>query len=116
LRQNSYLGLDQAAEEALAGSREVASGGHLLNDCSGARVVSELSAEETMQETTIAKSYEQLVAEVKRLQKEGTLPREPTREQRISWAYGQTKLENDDVTLEDAIRAVDSKRGASHAK
>lgn len=55
------------------------------------------------------KSYEDLVAEAKRLQKEGTLPSEPTREQRISWAYGQTKIENSDVTREDAIRAVDSK-------
>ncbi|MGC4064920.1 MAG: hypothetical protein QM784_09815 [Polyangiaceae bacterium] len=56
-----------------------------------------------------AKTYEQLVAEVKRLQAQDSLPKEPTREQRISWAYGQTKLENDDVTWSDAIRAVDLK-------
>jgi hypothetical protein len=56
-----------------------------------------------------AKTYEQLVAEAKRLQAQGSLPKEPTREQRISWAYGQTKLENSDVTRSDAIRAVDSK-------
>lgn len=55
------------------------------------------------------KSYENLVAEAKKLQKAGTLPIEPTREQRISWAYGQTKIENSDVTREDAVRAVDSK-------
>lgn len=61
----------------------------------------------------VTKSYENLVAEAKRLQKEGTLPSEPTREQRISWAYGQTKIENSAVTLEDAIRAVDAKASAS---
>ena len=55
------------------------------------------------------KTYQELLAEVQRLQAEGRLPKRPTREQRISWAYGQTKLENDKVTLEDAIRAVDSK-------
>ena len=55
------------------------------------------------------KTYEELVAEVKRLQAKGCLPKEPTREQRISWAYGQTKLENSAVTREDAMRAVDSK-------
>jgi hypothetical protein len=55
------------------------------------------------------KAYENLVAEAKRLQREGALPSEPTREQRISWAYGQTKIENSEVTLEDAIRAVDAK-------
>jgi hypothetical protein len=56
-----------------------------------------------------AKSYEELVIEAKRLQAEGALPKEPTREQRISWAYGQTKLENSAVTREDAVRAVDQK-------
>lgn len=56
-----------------------------------------------------AKSYEDLIAEAKKLQDEGTLPRKPTREQRISWAYGQTKLENSDVTRQDAVRAVDAK-------
>ena len=53
------------------------------------------------------KTYQELLAEVQRLQAEGRLPKRPTREQRISWAYGQTKLENDKVTREDAIRAVD---------
>jgi len=54
------------------------------------------------------KSYEELIAEAKRLQATGVLPKDPTREQRISWAYGQTKLENPAVTREDAVRAVDS--------
>lgn len=62
----------------------------------------------------MVKNYQELLAEVHRLQAEGRLPKRPTREQRISWAYGQTKLENDKVTREDAIRAVDSKPGPEH--
>lgn len=57
----------------------------------------------------MANNYEQLLARVKELQAEGKLPTTPTREQRISWAYGQTKLENVKVTLDDAVRAVDAK-------
>ena len=60
------------------------------------------------------KSYQELLAEVQRLQADGQLPRRPTREQRISWAYGQTKLENDKVTREDAVRAVDSIPAPEH--
>lgn len=66
-----------------------------------------------MPDLSVDKSYENLVAEAKRLQKEGALPSEPTREQRISWAYGQTKIENSAVTRDDAIRAVDSKPSPS---
>jgi hypothetical protein len=58
---------------------------------------------------TANNSYEDLVREAKRLQERGDLPRNPSREQRISWAYGQTKLENSDVTRDDAVRAVDAK-------
>lgn len=57
----------------------------------------------------MANNYEQLLARVKELQVEGKLPTTPTREQRISWAYGQTKLENVKVTIDDAVRAVDAK-------
>ena len=53
--------------------------------------------------------YEALLARVKELQSQGKLPTTPTREQRISWAYGQTKLENVKVTLSDAVEAVDAK-------
>lgn len=55
---------------------------------------------------TVNATYEQLVVEVKRLQSEGSLPTQPTQAQRVSWAYGQTKLENSDVTREDAVQAV----------
>lgn len=47
-----------------------------------------------------------LVAEVKRLQAEGKLPTEPTREQRVSWVYGNCKLSNENVTREMCERAV----------
>jgi hypothetical protein len=57
----------------------------------------------------VPNSYEDLLARVKELQAEGKLPTTPTREQRISWAYGQTKIENAKVEMADAIRAVDAK-------
>jgi hypothetical protein len=60
----------------------------------------------------MSKSYEELLAEVRRLQDSGQLPVRPTREQRIDWAYGNTKIENDDVTREMAERAVDEKLAA----
>ena len=46
-----------------------------------------------------SKPYEQLLAEVRSLQDEGRLPIWPTRAQRIDWAYGNTVMENDQVTL-----------------
>ncbi len=59
-----------------------------------------------MSRHTTQATYEQLVVEVKRLQSGGVLPIRPTQEQRASWAYGQTKLKNSDVTPEDAVQAV----------
>jgi hypothetical protein len=41
------------------------------------------------------------------------LPDRPTREQRIDWAYGNTKIENSNITREMAERAVDAKLGKS---
>jgi hypothetical protein len=60
----------------------------------------------------MSKSYEELLAEVRLLQDAGKLPVRPTREQRIDWAYGNTKIENSDVTREMAERAVDEKLAA----
>ena len=57
----------------------------------------------------MSKSYDELLAEVRRLQDAGKLPVRPTREQRIDWAYGNTKIENSAVTREMAERAVDEK-------
>lgn len=37
-----------------------------------------------------------------------SLSAQHTREQRIDWAYGNTKLENENITREMAERAVDA--------
>jgi hypothetical protein len=55
------------------------------------------------------KTYEELLSEVRHLQDAGRLPMHPTRDQRIDWAYGNTKIENSAVTREMAERAVDEK-------
>lgn len=57
----------------------------------------------------MSKSYEELKAEVQRLVQSGKLSPWPSREQRIDWAYGNTKLENERITREMAEKAVDSK-------
>lgn len=57
------------------------------------------------------RSYEELLAEVDRMRAEGRLPARPTREQMIDWAYGNTKIGNDDVTIEIVARAVDEAYG-----
>lgn len=55
------------------------------------------------------KTYEQLRAEVMQLKTEGAFSVWPTREQRIDWAYGNTKIENEGITREMAELAVDQK-------
>ena len=57
------------------------------------------------------RSYEELLAEVDRLRDEGRVPTRPTREQMIDWAYGNTKIENNNVTREMAARAVTERYG-----
>jgi hypothetical protein len=52
-------------------------------------------------------SYERLKAEVVRLRDEGRIGSTPTAEERANWAYGTTKIENDAVTLEMAVEAVE---------
>jgi hypothetical protein len=52
-------------------------------------------------------TYEELKAKVQELQAAGKLSTVPTREQRIDFAYGNTKIENDAVTKAMAIDAVD---------
>jgi hypothetical protein len=54
-------------------------------------------------------TYEELLEKVRALQNSGQLPSRPTRDQRVDWAYGNTKIENNDVTREMAERAVDQK-------
>lgn len=53
-------------------------------------------------------NYDDLKAEVQRLLSAGQIDRFPTREQRIDFAYGNTKIENELVTREMAERAVDA--------
>jgi hypothetical protein len=57
------------------------------------------------------KTYEQLLQEVRSLQDEGRLPIWPTRAQRIDWAYGNTVIENDQVTLAMAEKSADETPG-----
>ena len=57
------------------------------------------------------RTYEELLNEVTRLRDEGLVPRTVTREQMIDWAYGNTKIENDDITRDIVTRAVDDTYG-----
>ncbi len=66
-----------------------------------------MAAQETSGMSTNGMAYEDLLAEVVRLQSEGRLPTTVSREQMIDWAYGTTKIENEDVTVEIATKAVD---------
>jgi hypothetical protein len=54
--------------------------------------------------------YEELKAKVQALLAAGEIQATPTRDQRIDFAYGNTKIENAEVTREMAVQAVDSKR------
>lgn len=53
-------------------------------------------------------NYDDLKAKVQQMLAEGLIDRVPSREQRIDFAYGNTKLENEDVTREMVERAVDA--------
>jgi len=52
------------------------------------------------------RTYEGLMQEAKRLRDAGKLPKQPTKEQLIDFAYGNTKIENPKMTREIATRAV----------
>lgn len=54
--------------------------------------------------------YEDLKAKVQSFLAAGRIPSTPTREQRIDFAYGNTKLENAEITRDMAVQAVDAKR------
>ena len=53
-------------------------------------------------------NYDDLKARVQTLLAAGQIDRFPTREQRIDFAYGNTKIENEMVTREMVERAVDA--------
>jgi hypothetical protein len=64
---------------------------------------------EITEEGAVADNYERLKAEVQRLRAEGRIDEWPSREQRIDWAYGNSRIENADVTREMAEEAADRK-------
>lgn len=53
-------------------------------------------------------TYESLYAQVRALQDQGVLPNRVTREQAIDWAYGNTKIENPDITREMVAEGYDA--------
>ena len=53
-------------------------------------------------------SYDDLKTKVQGLLAAGQIDRVPSREQRIDFAYGNTKIENELVTREMVERAVDA--------
>jgi hypothetical protein len=52
------------------------------------------------------KSYEELRRAVRAAQDSGQLPTHPTPDEMADWAYGNTVIENDEVTREMAETAV----------
>lgn len=54
-------------------------------------------------------TYERLYAKVRELQGQGKLPTRVTRDQAIDWAYGNTKIENPNITREMVAEAYDTK-------
>lgn len=58
--------------------------------------------------------WDELAAEIRRLRAEGKIGNELTREERISWVYGNCALSNPRITREMVERVVDeadAKRG-----
>jgi hypothetical protein len=58
----------------------------------------------------VPQTYEEIRDEVRRRQSAGTLRTEPTRAERIDWAYGNAVIENAEVTREAVERAYDRSR------
>ncbi len=56
-------------------------------------------------------TFDQLKAELRRLRREGTISGSPTPEERADWAYGTTKIENEEITREMTIAAVRERDG-----
>jgi hypothetical protein len=55
------------------------------------------------------RTYEELHARVLELQEQGKLSKTLTAEEKIDWAYGNTKIENDDVTREMVEQAYNTR-------
>lgn len=56
-------------------------------------------------------TFDELKAELGRLRREGTISGSPTPEERADWAYGTTKIENEEITREMTIAAVRERDG-----
>jgi hypothetical protein len=56
-------------------------------------------------------TFDELKAELRRLRREGTISGSPTPEERADWAYGTTKIENEEITREMTIAAVRERDG-----
>lgn len=63
----------------------------------------------------MSQSYEQLKARVLQLRQEGRVQVWPTDEERIDWVYGNTKIENDDITRE-MVEQVVARQNAERQK
>jgi uncharacterized iron-regulated protein len=59
-------------------------------------------------------TYEQLKARVLQLRQEGRVQVWPTDEERIDWVYGNTKIENEDITREMVEQAVVRQNAERH--
>lgn len=59
-------------------------------------------------------TYEQLKARVLQLRQEGRVQVWPTDEERIDWVYGNTKIENEDITREMVEQAVARQNAERH--
>lgn len=60
-----------------------------------------------MSHEDIQQLIQRLKQQVQELQRASKLPASLTREQRISWAYGNAAIENRAVTMEMVVKAVD---------
>jgi hypothetical protein len=62
----------------------------------------------------MSQTYEQLKARVLQLRQEGRVQVWPTDEERIDWVYGNTKIENEDITREMVEQAVARQNAEGH--
>lgn len=56
-------------------------------------------------------TYDKLKEEVRRMRASGEITGSPTPEERADWAYGTTKIENEDITREMTVAAVQQRDG-----
>jgi hypothetical protein len=54
-------------------------------------------------------AYESLMGQVRTLQEQGQLSKKLSREEMVDWAFGNTVIENSDVTREMVETAYDTK-------